>query len=115
MVIWDLSNNSCPKIYEQTATSTPVYVSSTSSSTAGDSEFSKTDERRLRDYIHKLKGELSTVQCTVMELESVYVDPELDRKAKNDAHRLDLENAVIMQELMAMKVDIIFSLLHLNF
>lgn len=39
-----------------------------------------------------------------MELESVHCDPELERKSKTDAHRLDLENAVIMQELMAMKV-----------
>ncbi|XP_060602738.1 colorectal mutant cancer protein-like isoform X1 [Ruditapes philippinarum] len=79
-------------------------TASTSSSTgSGDTEFTKADERRLRDYIQRLKSEQSTVHLTVMELESVHCEPELDRKCKNDAHRLDLENAVIMQELMAMK------------
>ena len=71
-----------------------------------DTEFTKNDERRLRDYIHKLKHEQSTVNRTVMELESVYADNSLEKKktSRNDAQRLDLENAVIMQELMAIKV-----------
>ena len=71
-----------------------------------DTEFTKNDERRFRDYIHKLKHEQSTVNRTVMELESVYADNSLEKKktSRNDAQRLDLENAVIMQELMAIKV-----------
>jgi len=41
-----------------------------------------------------------------MELESVhaYSDARPDRRAQTEAHRLDLENAVIVQELMAVKV-----------
>lgn len=80
-------------------------TSRTSSSTgSGDAEFSKSDERRLRDFIQKLKNEQSLVNVTVMELESVHVDPALERRGKNmEGQRLDLENAVIMQELMAMK------------
>ena len=42
---------------------------------------------------------------TVMELESVHIDPlSSDLGINPDAQRLDLENAVLMQELMAMKV-----------
>jgi len=41
-----------------------------------------------------------------MELESVHIDPLMPESAaaNPDAQRLDLENAVLMQELMAMKV-----------
>ena len=63
------------------------------------------DERRLRDYIHQLKSERSTINLTVMQLESVSSDPRVDHVCKTpEAQRLDLENAVIMQELMAIKV-----------
>ena len=41
----------------------------------------------------------------MLELESIHVDPlSLEEKPREDTHRLDLENAVLMQELMAMKV-----------
>ena len=64
------------------------------------------DERRLRDYIHQLKSERSTINLTVMQLESVSSDPRVDHVCKTpEAQRLDLENAVIMQELMAIKVN----------
>ena len=70
-----------------------------------DSEFTKTDERRLRDYILQLKSERNTINLTVMQLESVNTDPMADHVCKTpEAQRLDLENAVIMQELMAIKV-----------
>ena len=40
-----------------------------------------------------------------MQLESVNTDPMSDHVCKTpEAQRLDLENAVIMQELMAIKV-----------
>ena len=45
-----------------------------------------------------------------MELESVHSDPASEKVFRSpEAQRLDLENAVIMQELMAMKVDLIKS------
>ncbi|KAL3885546.1 hypothetical protein ACJMK2_025597 [Sinanodonta woodiana] len=89
----DLSSN--------TSRTASTYSSGVSS---GDMEFTKPDEKRLRDYIHQLKADRAAVKMTVMELESAFVDPISDVPCKNpDAQRLDLENAVIMQELMAMK------------
>ena len=81
------------------------FVFSTSSASSADGEFTKVDERRLRDFIHQLKSERSTINLTVMQLESVSSDPKSDHVCKTpEAQRLDLENAVIMQELMAIKV-----------
>ncbi|KAM3874329.1 colorectal mutant cancer protein [Diretmus argenteus] len=79
---------------------------STTSSTASscDMDFTKEDEQRLRDYARQLKNDRAAVRLTVLELESVHVDPlSVDVKPRGDVHRLDLENAVLMQELMAMK------------
>ncbi|KAM6986318.1 colorectal mutant cancer protein [Aplochiton taeniatus] len=79
---------------------------STTSSTASscDTDFSKEDEQRLRDYVGQLKNDRAAVKLTMLELESVHVDPlSLEVKPRGDTHRLDLENAVLMQELMAMK------------
>ncbi|KAL4216354.1 hypothetical protein ACF0H5_024081 [Mactra antiquata] len=98
-----LGRHSPSRPWEDLSSTSKTASTSSSTGSTGDSEFSKSDERRLRDYVHRLKNEQSTVQCTVMELESIYCDPEIDKKQKYDAHRLDLENAVIMQELMAMK------------
>lgn len=68
-------------------------------------EFTKADERRLRDYIVQLKNDRAVVRTTVIELESIHVDPiNKDPPTIIDAQKLDLENAVLMQELMAMKV-----------
>lgn len=68
-------------------------------------EFTKADERRLRDYIVQLKNDRAVVRTTVIELESIHVDPiSKDPPTIIDAQKLDLENAVLMQELMAMKV-----------
>ena len=40
----------------------------------------------------------------MLELESIHIDPlSYDVKPRGDSQRLDLENAVLMQELMAMK------------
>ncbi|XP_041355814.1 colorectal mutant cancer protein-like isoform X2 [Gigantopelta aegis] len=81
-------------------------TASTSSSTASsvDADFTKVDEQRLREYVQSLKNDRAAVRLTVMELESLHLDPITDQPCKNnDAQRLDLENAVLMQELMAMK------------
>ncbi|XP_071943323.1 colorectal mutant cancer protein-like isoform X2 [Antedon mediterranea] len=79
---------------------------STTSSTASscDTEFSKEDEQRLKDYIQQLKNDRAAVRLTVMELESVHIDPlSHDVAPRPDTQRLDLENAVLMQELTALK------------
>lgn len=80
---------------------------STTSSTASscDTEFTKEDEQRLKDYVQQLKNDKAAVKLTMLELESVHIDPlSYDIKTRGDGQRLDLENAVLMQELMAMKV-----------
>ncbi|XP_066567379.1 colorectal mutant cancer protein isoform X2 [Amia ocellicauda] len=79
---------------------------STTSSTASscDTDFTKEDEQRLKDYIHQLRNDRAAVKLTMLELESIHIDPlSYDVKARGDSQRLDLENAVLMQELMAMK------------
>ncbi|XP_042696393.1 colorectal mutant cancer protein isoform X3 [Chrysemys picta bellii] len=78
----------------------------TTSSTASscDTEFTKEDEQRLKDYIQQLKNDRAAVKLTMLELESIHIDPlSYDVKPRGDSQRLDLENAVLMQELMAMK------------
>lgn len=80
-------------------------ISSTSSSGCYSEDFSKAEEQKLREYIHQLKAERASIKSTVMELESLHMDaPIHDPPRQNEACRLDLENAVLMQELMAMKV-----------
>lgn len=86
---------------------TVLSLSSTTSSTASscDTEFTKEDEQRLKDYIQQLKNDRAAVKLTMLELESIHIDPlSYDVKPRGDSQRLDLENAVLMQELMAMKV-----------
>lgn len=79
-------------------------TSSSVSSSCDGGEFTKADERRLRDYIVQLKNDRAVVRTTVIELESIHVDPiSKDPPTIIDAQKLDLENAVLMQELMAMK------------
>lgn len=83
------------------------FLVSTTSSTASscDTEFTKEDEQRLKDYIQQLKNDRAAVKLTMLELESIHIDPlSYDVKPRGDSQRLDLENAVLMQELMAMKV-----------
>lgn len=83
-----------------------VFPSTTSSTTSScDTDFTKEDEQRLKDYIQQLKNDRAAVKLTMLELESVHTDTlSYDIKSRADSHRLDLENAVLMQELMAMKV-----------
>ncbi|XP_074661167.1 colorectal mutant cancer protein-like [Tubulanus polymorphus] len=81
-------------------------TASTTSSTGSnsDTEFTKYDEQKLRDHIQQLKSDRAAVKSTVLDLESVHVDPlSSEMQINPDAQRLDLENAVLMQELMAMK------------
>ena len=82
---------------------------STTSSTASscDTEFTIEDEQRLKDYIQQLRNDRAAVKLTMLELESIHIDPlSYDVKPRGDNQRLDLENAVLMQELMAMKVSV---------
>ncbi|GAB6027868.1 hypothetical protein CHUAL_002085 [Chamberlinius hualienensis] len=78
-------------------------ASTTSSNSSHDCELTKTDEQRLRNYVIRLKNEKSLVRTTVTELESVHVDPVSKESSLLDAQKLDFENAVLMQELMALK------------
>nr|XP_034320672.1 colorectal mutant cancer protein-like isoform X1 [Crassostrea gigas] len=83
---------------------TSTHTASTSSSGCYSEDFSKAEEQKLREYIHQLKAERASIKSTVMELESLHMDaPIHDPPRQNEACRLDLENAVLMQELMAMK------------
>ncbi|XP_043524545.1 colorectal mutant cancer protein isoform X3 [Frieseomelitta varia] len=65
------------------------------------------DEQRLRRHISRLKGERAMVRSTVVELESVHVEPLNSKNTISlaEARKLDLETAVLMQELMAMRED----------
>jgi len=65
-------------------------------------------ERKVRDIITKLKVDRASLECTIQQvslpLESVLVDPmPKDMLPLADARKMDLEMAVIMQELMAMR------------
>jgi len=67
---------------------------------------SKEEEMRLKEYVQLLKSERSTVQTTVVELESVtdvlehFDDSNIE---PGDKGSLDLETAVLLQELQALK------------
>ncbi len=85
-----------------------LYSTTSSTGSSSDTEFSKLDERKLRDAVQQLKNDRAAVKMTVLELESVHIDPLAPADAAGvnpDTQKLDLENAVLMQELMAMKVD----------
>ncbi|CAK9807668.1 Colorectal mutant cancer protein [Anthophora quadrimaculata] len=65
------------------------------------------DEQRLRRHISTLKGNRAMVRSTVVELESVHAEPLNSKNTISlaEARKLDLETAVLMQELMAMRED----------
>ena len=73
---------------------------------ADDLSWSKSDESRLRQHLVRLKDERSVIKLTIVDLESVHLDPFTcePRQDACEAQKLDLENAVLMQELMAIKV-----------
>ena len=74
-----------------------------------DSEISKVEEMKLRDYIQRLKTDRAAIRLTVTDLESIHVEPP-SQETRRDMQRFDLENAVLMQELMAIKVIFFVSL-----
>ncbi|KAG0714225.1 Colorectal mutant cancer protein [Chionoecetes opilio] len=95
-----------PEIWSETGTSNNT--SNTSSTSSGvDSDVSRGEEQRLRDTINKLKDERGHVSASLMPLESLHIDPLTKHYplSLQDAHKLDLENAVLMQELTAMRED----------
>ncbi|XP_043480973.1 colorectal mutant cancer protein [Leptopilina heterotoma] len=69
--------------------------------------WSEDDEQRLKNHISRLKRDLSMVQSTVVEFESVHVEPLNSKHTISlaEARKLDLETAVLMQELMALRED----------
>lgn len=73
----------------------------------------KDDDNRLRSHISKLKGSRASVQNTVVVLESPYHSDETNKseissKCEDETtlKRMDLETAVLMQELMSMRDDV---------
>lgn len=73
------------------------------------------DDHKLRSQMSKLKGHRTAIQNTVVHLESPY-SPEVERASTNatnrsaesvqmENRRMDLETAVLMQELMSMRED----------
>ncbi|XP_065063956.1 colorectal mutant cancer protein-like isoform X2 [Rhopilema esculentum] len=78
-------------------------------SSANSSNFetlSKEEELRLKEYVQLLKTERSTVETTVVELESVTDVLEIVDDSNietGDKGSLDLETAVLLQELQALK------------
>lgn len=80
---------------------------SATSSTGSSAEldFNKEEEGRLRGYLMRLRDERETVRTTLMELQSVHdVIVPLGRIELDSLDpKLDLENAVLLQELMALK------------
>ncbi|CAB3361233.1 Hypothetical predicted protein [Cloeon dipterum] len=64
------------------------------------------EELRLRSHISRLKGDRARVRSTVQfGLESPHVDPPKQRNPASvaEARKMDLEMAVLMQELMALR------------
>ena len=84
-----------------------VSRTSATSSTGSSAEldFSKEEEGRLRAYLSRLKDKRDTVRTTLMELQSVHdvLVPVARIELDSLDAKLDLENAVLLQELMALK------------
>lgn len=72
------------------------------------------DDACLRKHVSKLKGQRFTAQNTVVTLESPFSCPDtvvqqigsLRGRSRSENRRLDLETAVLMQELLGMREDI---------
>lgn len=66
------------------------------------------DDGKLRTQMSKLKGQRATVQNTVVILESPFepdVETPADCRSTDTSRKLELETAVLMQELMSMRED----------
>ncbi|XP_068237666.1 colorectal mutant cancer protein [Palaemon carinicauda] len=99
------SNQSDSEVWNEIASNNTSAISSLSSSV--DTDVSRGEEQRLREIIRKLQEERSHVAASILPLESVHLDPLTQHYplSVHDAHKLDLENAVLMQELTAMRED----------
>lgn len=99
-----MSSPSCVAASPWEDLSSHSHTTSTTSSTSSscDGELTKVEEQRLREHLIQLREERTAVRATLLELESVHVEPR-GATTLLDAHKLDLENAVLMQELMAIK------------
>lgn len=68
------------------------------------------DDTRLRGHVSKLKGQRASIQNTVVSLESPFCGDEEknanDEMSQMTNRRMDLETAVLMQELMSMREEI---------
>jgi hypothetical protein len=71
----------------------------------------KGEEQRLRDWVVTLRGLRSAVRGTLLELEAVSVESPYGAsgeaqgaESRSHASRQDLEYAVVMQELLSVKV-----------
>ena len=72
--------------------------------------FSNSDELKLRQYLKQMLEDRSRVLQTVVQLESINLESftnDCQSHELSETQRLDLENAVLMQELMAIKVGIV--------
>lgn len=70
--------------------------------------WTKEDDYRLRSHISKLKGYRASVQNTIVTLESPFYSDAESNKSEDSASskRMDLETAVLMQELMNMREEV---------
>ncbi|KAK7067309.1 hypothetical protein SK128_003168 [Halocaridina rubra] len=93
--------------WNDTATSQNTSCATSSNSSGMDSDVSRSEEQRLRETIGKLREERNNVAASVLPLEPLHLDPLTQHYplSVQDAHKLDLENAVLMQELTAMRED----------
>ncbi|KAJ8962153.1 hypothetical protein NQ318_018110 [Aromia moschata] len=80
-----------------------VYSSPT---TENDEQWTSEHEMRLRDHVSRLKAERSNIQGTYVALESTHIEnPPVRPSSNQEARKIDLEMAVLMQELMGLRED----------
>lgn len=81
-----------------------IYANSSSNVTPWTDE----DDIRLRGHVSKLKGQRASIQNTVVTLESPFCGDQNanDELSQMTNRRMDLETAVLMQELMSMREEI---------
>lgn len=83
-----------------------IYANSSSNAVPWTDE----DDVRLRGHVSKLKGQRASIQNTVVTLESPFCGDEEknahDELSQMTNRRMDLETAVLMQELMSMREEI---------
>lgn len=76
-------------------------------SSANTQPWTDDDDIGLRDHVSKLKGQRASIQNTVVNLESPFCDDSIDGNMpvsdakKLENRRMDLETAVLLQELMS--------------